>query len=270
MICQNGTHDFFDDVILLQNRDEAESGDKKRIKHINRHLWQSLILLVRVRLPHFYSVKHSSVYKRRTDDCSFNAVFTKSLKWQNLHHRKWIIHIHVLHVLCLVQLHSRESHSSSSHQNPQPRIYSRNNLQDPSLRRSRHYLRSRPRDRDFAGAWTVGRTWRSVDQNYAWMFTNFRLPVFFFTILQTQKCAFVFTCMVFSMSESEHSRNFFPVTIPALFIRMSTSPTSALTLERKHKLYNNNKKCNFSRAFIPATPTMYVRISRYVFVFGLY
>lgn len=45
----------------------------------------------------------------------------------------------------------------------------------------------------------------------------------------TQKCAIMFTSMVLSTSESGESRNLFPITIPALLIRMLTSPTSFLT-----------------------------------------
>lgn len=45
----------------------------------------------------------------------------------------------------------------------------------------------------------------------------------------TQKCAIVFTSMVFSTSGSGESRNLFPTTIPALLIKMLTSPTSFLT-----------------------------------------
>lgn len=45
----------------------------------------------------------------------------------------------------------------------------------------------------------------------------------------TQKCAMVLTSTVFSISESGASMNFFPVTIPALFTRMPTSPASRFT-----------------------------------------
>lgn len=45
----------------------------------------------------------------------------------------------------------------------------------------------------------------------------------------TQKCAIMFTSIVFSTSESGESINLFPVTIPALLTTMLTSPTSFLT-----------------------------------------
>ena len=44
----------------------------------------------------------------------------------------------------------------------------------------------------------------------------------------TQKWAKVLTWNVFSMAASVDSRNFLPVTIPALFTRMSMSPTFLL------------------------------------------
>lgn len=51
----------------------------------------------------------------------------------------------------------------------------------------------------------------------------------------TQKCAIVFTSMVFCTRESGQSRNFFPDTMPALLIRMLTSPTSFFTWKRREK-----------------------------------
>lgn len=48
-------------------------------------------------------------------------------------------------------------------------------------------------------------------------------------LLLTQKWAIVLTSNVFSISESGASMNFFPVTIPALFTKMLTSPASRFT-----------------------------------------
>lgn len=51
----------------------------------------------------------------------------------------------------------------------------------------------------------------------------------------TQKWAIVLTSTVFSIRESGASMNFFPVTIPALFTRMLTSPTSRFTCMEQSK-----------------------------------
>ena len=55
----------------------------------------------------------------------------------------------------------------------------------------------------------------------------------------TQKCAIILTSIVFCIMESEHCRNFFPVTMPALFTRISTCPTSCFTykLNIKQNVY---------------------------------
>lgn len=49
----------------------------------------------------------------------------------------------------------------------------------------------------------------------------------------TQKWAMVLTSIVFSIRESGESMNFFPVTMPALFTRILTSPTSLFTWKHK-------------------------------------
>ena len=47
--------------------------------------------------------------------------------------------------------------------------------------------------------------------------------------LDSQKCAIVLTWNVLSIALSDDSRNFLPVTMPALLIKIETSPTLALT-----------------------------------------
>lgn len=57
----------------------------------------------------------------------------------------------------------------------------------------------------------------------------FCMQTLFYTGILTQKWAMVLTSKVFWIMWSGQSRNFLPVTIPALLTRISTSPTSLFT-----------------------------------------
>lgn len=81
----------------------------------------------------------------------------------------------------------------------------------------------------------------------------FSLYIYIHKYSITQKCAIVFTSIVFSTSESGDSIKLLPVTIPALLTRMLTSPTSFLT-------YNKMSWDYYAITIKHAFQILYVRI----------